>query len=140
MFVETPLMSYYKYMKQSRNRRYVSKEGKVFVENITSKLKEHFPIFTTEVYVEITLYFEKRYRVRDVDNYGKVLMDCIEKSGVVSNDNLVKCLRVCKERVGGSGKCSESSVECSESSVKCSGSSVEGVEIVIMDFEDINRV
>lgn len=68
-------------------RSYITKEGKVWFEESAYKLKSQYkkrtPITTPcEIWIEL-----HTCRIQDVDNILKPILDLLQKTGVVKNDN-----------------------------------------------------
>ena len=90
-------LSYYSYLKQNKFRKYITKAGKKYKEEIQKVLikgMENKEIIDKNCKVDIVLYFNNK-RKNDVDNFAKVLLDCMNEI-VYVDDSLVIDLRVRK--------------------------------------------
>ena len=90
-------VSYYQYLKQNKFRKYITKKGREYKE----ELEKHFieamgdkPIINENCKVDITLYFNTKHK-HDVDNYAKPILDCMSEI-IFTDDRLVIDLRVRK--------------------------------------------
>lgn len=75
-------LSYYQYLSQNRHRKYITKQGKVYREEIEQIAKEVMKgedegIMTGKLYVSLKFVFSNK-RQNDLDNYIKVILDCIQ--------------------------------------------------------------
>lgn len=80
-------------------RSYITKEGKDWFEEASLLLKTQWNkiTFTEPCGVRIILYTNRM--TQDVDNILKPTLDLLQKTGVVTNDNLVWDLHIKKEKV-----------------------------------------
>ena len=92
----TPL-SYYSYMKQNKFRKYISKNGRKYKEDLQKIFKEGMKnneIIDKHCKLDIVFYFNNK-RKNDLDNFAKPIMDAMNEI-VYVDDSLVVDLRVRK--------------------------------------------
>lgn len=82
IITEIDPISYYKYMRQARNRKYVSKEGREYRQSIEDIFTKYMVDNNLEMFekgvnikVEISFTFGNK-RKNDLDNFTKVILDC----------------------------------------------------------------
>ena len=95
------IMSYYKYMKQVRNRKYVSKEGREYQKLIRYHVQnymknDNIEIIDYPIELKLTFYFKYRRR-RDLDNCAKVIMDSLEKVLYTDDTNIYRL--ICEKKM-----------------------------------------
>lgn len=83
---------------RSGNRTYITKEGKNWFEDAGELVKKSWngSQFTQPCQVRVVLYTCRR---QDLDNILKPLLDLLQKTGVIENDNLIDNLAACKIKV-----------------------------------------
>ena len=94
-------MSYYKYMKQARGRKYVSKEGREYQKLIRFHVNKCMKDNNVEkmdfpIELKLTFYFKYKRR-RDVDNVAKVIMDTLE--GILYTDDTNIYRLICEKKM-----------------------------------------
>ena len=95
------IMSYYKYMKQARGRKYVSKEGREYQKIIryyVQKCMEDNNVEKMDYPIELKLTFYFKYkRRRDLDNSAKVIMDTLEGMLYTDDTNIYRL--ICEKKM-----------------------------------------
>ncbi len=90
-------LSYYMYLTQNKYRKYITKKGRVYkeeIEKILIKSMEDKQIINEECKIYIEFYFDNK-RKNDVDNFTKPILDFM--SGIVyEDDKLVVDLHIKK--------------------------------------------
>ena len=86
--IELSLMacSVNKYYRSWKGRVLISKDGKEFKKNIDLLLGDNQKVFG-KIQLNLYLYFKDK-RKRDVDNYAKVLIDCL-KNRLFEDDDMI---------------------------------------------------
>ena len=90
-------LSYYSYMKQNKFRKYISKSGRKYKEELQKAFKESMvdnEIIDKPCKLDIVFYFDNK-RKNDLDNFAKPIMDAMSEI-VYTDDSLVVDLRVRK--------------------------------------------
>ena len=78
------------YYSHTRYGVYLSKKGRLYKEKVTESVKEQCPAvcISDRMLIELKL-FPPNKRKCDVDNYQKGLLDSLQASGLIENDNLI---------------------------------------------------
>ena len=78
----------------------IAKKGKEYRKEVAMLIKQKFrnKVLTGNVTVAIHLFPPDR-RKRDIDNVLKCLLDSIEDSGIIENDNQINVLLVTKKEI-----------------------------------------
>ena len=94
------------YWGQSGHRRYVSKAGVLFKEQISNYVTEYkIPkLGIARLEMQVTLYPKDR-RKQDIDNRIKALWDALADAGVFDNDEQVDILMVQRGEIKKGGGC-----------------------------------
>jgi len=80
-------ISYYQYLTQNSRRKYITKKGRVYkndIEEILVKEMENKDIIKNECKVSLVFYFNNK-RKNDIDNYAKPILDFL--SDIVYEDD-----------------------------------------------------
>ena len=86
--IELPIMacSVNKYYRNWQGRVLISKDGRAFKTELEPYLNNHNKI-NGKIYLKLILHFKDK-RKRDVDNYAKVLIDCL-KNKLFEDDDMI---------------------------------------------------
>ena len=99
--IEIPIMacSVNKYYRSWKGRVLISQDGREFKKEINLLLNNYEKILG-KIELHIILYFKDK-RKRDVDNYAKVLIDCL-KNKLFEDDDMI--YKLCMEKHIGYGE------------------------------------
>ena len=80
----------HKLVQLAQGGTYLKSEGKTFKEYGVLKLKSVVPFrgVTGKVVVEATAHWPDR-KIRDMNNYAKIIIDCLQEAGIILNDKCV---------------------------------------------------
>ena len=94
------------YWGQSGHRRYVSKAGVEFKEQVSNYVAEYSvpKLGTARLQMQVTLYPRDR-RKQDIDNRIKALWDALADSGVFDNDEQIDVLIIHRGEIKKGGGC-----------------------------------
>ena len=86
--IEIPIVacSVNKYYRSWQGRVLISKEGRAFKKNVELLLSNYEKVYG-KIKLTIILYFKDK-RKRDLDNYNKVLIDCLKNKLFEDDDQI----------------------------------------------------
>ena len=88
------------YQKSQAGGRFISHKGREFRDIVAQVVSQNMPEVSIDsrMLVEVVL-FPPDNRIRDMDNYGKALLDSVTKSGLWTDDQLIDQLFVYRGEV-----------------------------------------
>ena len=94
------------YWGQHGHRRYVSKAGVLFKEQVSDYIAEYKvpKLGTARIEMQVTLYPKDR-RKQDIDNRIKALWDALADAGVFDNDEQIDVLHIERGEIKKGGGC-----------------------------------
>ena len=94
------------YWRANGKRRFISKEGMLFRENVADYCSENkVPSFGEKrLQFQVTLYPRDK-RIQDIDNRIKALWDALAEAGVFDNDEQIDVLIVQRGEIRKGGGC-----------------------------------
>ena len=101
--IELPIMacSVNKYYRSWQGRVLISKDGRIFKKDVDMFLNNYVKV-KGKIKLTLILYFKDK-RKRDVDNYAKVLIDCL-KNKLFEDDDMIYKLYMEKHIAYGENK------------------------------------
>ena len=93
------------YWGQSGNRKYITKRGLAFREQVAESVAEsgaHAGAGRLAVFVSL---FQPTRRKCDIDNYMKALLDALQEAGLYENDEQIDRLEIVRMPPTKGGKC-----------------------------------
>jgi len=78
-----------------QGRRFLNQRGKNYIEICLWKMPKK-EMIKGEVEVFIRIFVKNRLWAFDIDNCGKIILDCCVKKGLIEDDRFISCLHIAK--------------------------------------------